>query len=161
MPYYAVFIQATMKNISSLCLPEDLEWQLDVEEIGGGQDARKNITFADQECVDPTSRSNFQMTWDQGTRATIKVVQQEELPRRLRHYSSALGQFRGLEADDPARKCVAIFDCRGLKPVRAEAVGLAVAKDSDGFEYDVDLEEPAWRRGDASVQGLSFVLRPL
>mmetsp|Transcript_2877 Transcript_2877/g.6610 ORF Transcript_2877/g.6610 Transcript_2877/m.6610 type:complete len:173 (-) Transcript_2877:94-612(-) len=158
MPYIGLYMKADLENVKSIRCHPDMLWTLDVQQ-GGGSEVRERITVNPQEEFEiPNSKgtTNLVLKFDGAKQAsTMSVI---AISRKLDVKDKEVKGATLGEYSDPGGevKPLALFDCRGIEPIRWYTNGPFIVETSGGFifnevdlsdddgwcEYDQDADQP-------------------
>merc|ERR1711957_970627 len=145
MPYFGLFIKADLENIAKLKFPmEEMHWTLDVQQ-SAGVDIRERVTVWQGDVVDvpnSTGTANFIIKWDGAKAASTMsvLVPTKKLEKEIKDLKKAtLWEYS--EQSNGAEALVAIFECRGVEPVKFYPTGGIMVECSDGKQIEYDQED--------------------
>mmetsp|Transcript_82419 Transcript_82419/g.267018 ORF Transcript_82419/g.267018 Transcript_82419/m.267018 type:complete len:171 (-) Transcript_82419:122-634(-) len=167
MPFYGLFMKAELENVEKITCPEDIVWTLDVRH-SAGTDVREKITInAQEEFEIPNSKgtANFMVKFEGAKQfATMSIL----VPTRKNEVKSLKGAELGVFTPETAATVpLAIFDCRGLEPVKCHPVAnFTVVSTGEAVFEAADFSDPdGWSEYDEkadlslTVSGIEFEFR--
>eukprot|EP00933_Yihiella_yeosuensis_P025626 TRINITY_DN19878_c0_g1_i2.p1 TRINITY_DN19878_c0_g1~~TRINITY_DN19878_c0_g1_i2.p1 ORF type:complete len:170 (-),score=38.09 TRINITY_DN19878_c0_g1_i2:92-601(-) len=168
MPLIGLYVKAELDGVEKIEFPESLDWTLDVQQ-SNGTDVRERITINgidEFEVPNSKATANFLVKWE-GAKApsTMNLV----TPTRSTGVKELKGKTLGQYTEAGGSQLVAVFECRGMEPVKWYPVGPfnVVSKGGKVFQ-EADLSDPdGWCEFDQDaelslmISEVTFEFKPL
>mmetsp|Transcript_8454 Transcript_8454/g.18959 ORF Transcript_8454/g.18959 Transcript_8454/m.18959 type:complete len:171 (+) Transcript_8454:128-640(+) len=151
MPFVGLYMKAEMEGVSKVTFPEDTHWTLDVRQ-SAGEEVRERITVCAQDEFEvPNSKAtaNFLVKFEgakqPSTMSVVTLSRKSEIKDK-EFKGATLGSYSSAGELAP----IAVFDCRGLEPVKWYPVGPFKVETEGGKVFEeVNLgDEDGWMEAD-------------
>eukprot|EP00408_Alexandrium_pacificum_P019360 CAMPEP_0171186568 /NCGR_PEP_ID=MMETSP0790-20130122/16879_1 /TAXON_ID=2925 /ORGANISM="Alexandrium catenella, Strain OF101" /LENGTH=173 /DNA_ID=CAMNT_0011651615 /DNA_START=66 /DNA_END=587 /DNA_ORIENTATION=+ len=143
MPLFGLFMKAELENVARITFPQETDWTLDIQEPSG-VDIRERITVnanEEEEIPNSKGKANFLVKFEGAKQVSTMSMLTLTRKTELKDFKgvSELGVFT---AEGGGKVPIAVFDCRGVEPIKWYPVGPFTVETEGGKTFaGVDLTD--------------------